>query len=180
MKKLMTLAIVTVLSIAGTAAAETLRRPSDNNGFPQVWDSRGRRIGPMVSPNVVLMEIKGRWFALQVGTSGFYPGGSAQMVFESSNCSGTPYMHAQSDSMIEDNEVVSPERYLVFPGKNLVHLYAHSTMPCTDPSPYVDSDAATTSRPPLCTPMASTEMDAAPLEVVDLTRLSLKPPFSFK
>ncbi len=180
MKTILTMAIATALFIAGTAAAETLRRPVDNNGFPQVWDSRGRRIGPMVSPNLVLIEINGQWFALPVGTSGFYPGGTAQMVFESSNCSGTPYMHAQGDSMIQDNEVVSPERYLVFPGKNLVHLYAHSTMPCTDPSPYVDSDAPTTSGPAPCTPMASTEMDAAPLEVVDLTRLSLKPPFSFK
>lgn len=177
MRKLLTLAIAIALFVCGVGAAGTLRRPPQYFGVPQVYDNHGRRVGPMVSPNVVLMQIKDRWFALPIGPSGFYKTGSVEMLFESSDCTGTPYMHPQSESFVEENDVVTPESYLVFPSKQVVDRYVKSTMPCTDPYSYLKSP---TPPPAQCSQTTPTMMAAAPMEVFDLSQISMQAPFSFR
>jgi hypothetical protein len=87
-------------------------------------------------------------------------------------------MYPRSDSLIEENYVVTPERYLVFPSENLVPMTVNSTMPCTDPMPYLESSAAP---PSGCSATENPiEMDAAPMEVMDLLSISMRPPFSFR
>jgi hypothetical protein len=59
MKKMLTLVIAALLFTWGVASAKTLRT-GPGSAIPQVYDSQGRRLGPMISTNVLLMQLNGR------------------------------------------------------------------------------------------------------------------------
>jgi len=181
MKKALLLAMAGLLVLSATKAYA--KTPTVSVRMPFVYDSRNRRLGPLLGPDLVAVRIilgKGseqRWFALHINPSGFFNPdnvfGLVELFYESDDCTGTPYMAPPSDSLIEQNFTLTSAGMLFFPSRSIVQKHAGSSA--------FSFDGKTPSG--TCSPGGpdpSEMVNLSPVESIDLTQQGLAPPFTIK
>jgi hypothetical protein len=135
----------------GTSGANGLNGTNGQKGDPgergpagdgalQVVDANGKRVGPLVSPDAVIVNIDNEWVRIAPSGAGFKsctPSSSAppcmMYMYAEAGCKGTRYKSAEDgltqEALVIDGDIYYPSGVVA---KRAVASYRYDTLDCVD------------------------------------------------